>query len=359
MKRQISLLGTMLMAVLLLITGCGEKPTVQPNTQQGEKVENKVITLKVADSLPTSNIISAQGVQVWMKRVEELTGGKVKFQHFPSEQMGKTKDLLQLVRSGTADIAYVASSYVGKGMDLTGAIELPNAVSSSEIGSMTYWKLSQGAALENDFLKNGIRPVWAFALPSYEVWNTKREVKTPNDTKGMKLRTPGGILDSTLNAVGATPVAKPVTELYESLQRGVLDGTAIGAVSVPSYKLDDLLKYTTRGAQLGTFSGTLSINENLWKTLPEDIQKAMLQAGEEIAKSFGKEADDKVNSLMKQFVEQRGLKVHDITPEEMKVWSEFMAPVEKQWIEDMKAKGLDGEKVIAERKNITKEVGGR
>jgi len=221
---------------------------------------------------------------------------------------------------------------------------------------VAYLRLCQGILLKPEFLKNGIRPVWAFVLPSYEIYNTKREVRLPKDTKGLKLRSGGGAMDQTLHYIGATSISSPPAESYEAVQRGVIDGVVMNSVSIFAYKLHELVKFSTRGTAIGSFVATLSINENVWQNLPQDIQKAMLQAGEEVAKSFGISQDTDINKLVQQFVEKQGLKVHDLTPDEQKIWSQTMLPVEQLWVDQMKAKGLPGQQVLDERKKITQEI---
>ncbi len=318
--------------------------------------KQEVIKLRVADSLPLANPLSSKGIQRWMARVEELTAGKVKCTHFPAGQMGKANDMLELVRSRAVDLAYVGPTYVSGNMPLSGVMELPGATLSSEISSVAYLKLSQGILLKPEFLKNGIRPVWAFALPSYEIWNKKREVRLPEDTKGLKIRSGGGIMDFTLNYIGAIGISSPPAEAYEAVQRGVIDGVIMNSVSLYAYKLHELVKFATRGLSIASFVATLSINENVWQNLPQDIQKAMLQAGEEVAVSFGITQDTDIDKLVQQFVKEKGLKVHDVTAEEKKIWSQAVAPVEQIWVDKMKAKGLPGQQVLDERKKITGEV---
>lgn len=340
--------------LLLALVFCAVYAAEQASAQQLKKED--VIKLRVADSLPLANPLSSKGIQKWIARVEELTAGKVKFTHFPAGQMGKANDMLELARSRAVDLAYVGPTYVSGNMPLSGVMELPGAAASSEVSSVAYLKLCQGILLKPEFLKNGIRPVWAFVLPSYEIYNTKREVRLPKDTKGLKLRSGGGAMDHTLHYIGATSISSPPAESYEAVQRGVIDGVVMNSVSIRAYKLDELVKYSTRGTSIGSFVATLSINENVWQKLPPDVQKAMLQAGEEVAKSFGIAQDTDISKLVQEFVEKRGLKVHDLTPDEQKIWTQAMAPVEQIWVKNMKSKGLPGQEVLDERKRITQEI---
>lgn len=360
MKRRVHL-GLVLALILMLVAavGCGSTPATQTNTQGGSGSNNgsnaKTMTLKVADSLPTSNSISVDGVQVWMKKVEELTGGKVKFQYFPNEQLGKAGDMLELARSGTADIAYVVPSYIAGKLPLSQVVELPAAFESSALGSKLFWQMVQGPLLD-EYLKNGVRPVWAFTNPPHEVFNTKKEVKVPDDLKGLKIRTAGGLQTITAQLLGAVPVSKSPTELYEAMQHGVVDGAIFPVHSLAPYKIDELAKYATNGSDVGSLGFTLSINEKLWESLPPDIQKAMIQAGDFASENIGKAMDANRAKQLQEASTKYGMKVYNLTPEEKQKWKEAMAGVEQEWLKQMKSQGLDGEKVLKARNEILQQL---
>lgn len=344
--------------LILTLVGCGSAPATQPtsatsSTSSGDS--QKVITLKVADSLPTSNSISVDGVQVWMKKAEELTKGKVKFQYFPSEQLGKAADMLELARSGTADIAYVVPSYAAGKLPLSQVVELPGAFDSSVMGSKLYWQMTQGGLLD-EYLKNGVRPVWAFANPPHEIFNTKKDVKVPEDLKGLKIRTAGGLQTLTAKLLGAVPVSKSPTELYEAMQNGVVDGAVFPVHSIAPYKIDELAKFATNGSNVGSLGFTLSINEKLWQTLSPDIQKAMIEAGDFASANIGKAMDSNRAQQLKDATAKYGMKVYLLTPDEKKKWVQAMALVQDDWIKQMKGQGLDPEKVIKARDEIMQKL---
>ncbi len=75
----------------------------------GAQAQTK-ITLRVADSFPTGHYIVDYATKFWMDSVTKATNGQVTFEYYPSEQLGKAKDMLALTQSGVTDIAYVAPS---------------------------------------------------------------------------------------------------------------------------------------------------------------------------------------------------------------------------------------------------------
>src|SRR4051812_40273611 len=69
----------------------------------------QTMTLKVVDFYPPAHFIPTVGTKPWMERITSLTGGKVKFEYYPAEQLGKLNDLPRLLRSGVADISLVGA----------------------------------------------------------------------------------------------------------------------------------------------------------------------------------------------------------------------------------------------------------
>ena len=99
--------------------------------------------LRVADSFPTGHYIAENQTKPWMEKVKELTGGKVSFQYFPAEQLGKAKDLLSLTQTGVVDIGYVAPAYASDKMPVSEVAMLPGAFAHSCQGTLAYWKLAR------------------------------------------------------------------------------------------------------------------------------------------------------------------------------------------------------------------------
>lgn len=324
-------------------TGASGETTKQQKTGQAG---GGTITLKVADSLPDTHTITVQGFKFFARRVEELTSGQVKFQHFPNNQLGTAKDMLRLTSDGVTDIAYIGPSYVGT-LPLSTVAELPGAFNTAVEGARAFHRLVTGYLLDKEYLRNGVRPLFVVVLPPYELWNTKREVKSFSDAKGLKIRTAGGAMDMTIRTIGAVPIASPPSEIYEALQRGTMDGSVLAPSSVKPYKVDELLKFGTVGANLGSFVAVYSVNENVWQRLPDDIKKAMQKAGWETTEHLAQVFDSETEKLNQEFA-SRGIKLYRLTPEQQREWAAALRPVWVEWAKALEAKSLPSQEVIAE-----------
>jgi TRAP-type C4-dicarboxylate transport system substrate-binding protein len=247
----------------------------------GAQAQDKKIVLRVADSFPPNHYMPPI-VKAWMDSVKSASGGVVEFEYYPAEQLGKAKDLLALTLSGVADIGYVAPAYVSDKMPLSGVVHLPGAFKNSCSGTMAFWALGKegGLLAQKEFTPNGVRLLFAVALAPYQVFSAKKKIESTKDFEGMKLRSTGGVMDLTVRKIKAVPVQMASPEVYQSLDRGTLDGGMFPFTTVLDYDWGGLLKYSTIGENFGSFIVTYVISESKWKELPPAVQKAMNEAGE-------------------------------------------------------------------------------
>ena len=93
---------------------------------QGSKV-----TLRVADHYPTNASTANYTIKFFMDTVRQASGGSVDFEYYPSEQLGKARDMLALTQQGVTDIGFVAPAYVSDKMPLSAVAELPGTYTGS------------------------------------------------------------------------------------------------------------------------------------------------------------------------------------------------------------------------------------
>ncbi|MBX6378597.1 MAG: TRAP transporter substrate-binding protein DctP [Clostridia bacterium] len=361
MRRNVRLWAWLPVAALagtLVLAGCGGGGAPATGGQAGQQREGaagqataqqpgksgETIKLKVADSFPPAHWMPSRGTKPWMERVTQLTDGKVQFEYYPSEQLGKLADMLNLLKSGVTDIAYVAPATLSGDLPLSGVAFLPGAFTTSAEGSAAYASLLKEGPVLEEFRKNGVRPLFSLMLPSYEIVSVKKPVGKLEDLKGMKIRTSGGSQELAVKALGGVPVSIPTPEVYTALQRGTVDAAVFPYASVKDYKIDELVKHATYGAGVASFTVTYSINEKTWEKLPQDVKDAMQKAADEVIPRVVQSIDEDTEKLVSEF-EAKGIKVYRLSDEERARWRQAVAPVWDQWVKDMEAKGLPGQQV--------------
>jgi len=143
--------------------------------------------------------------------------------------------------------------------------------------------------------------------------------------------------------IGMAPIALPVTDTYEALQRATVDGVALGWTAVESFKLDEVTFYHAN-ASFGTSSGMLFINKKRYEALPEAARKVIdAHSGEAESRVLGKFWDrldivgeDRVKAI-------KGQTVVALPAEIQAKWARLAEPVAEEWAKTV----ANGQKVLA------------
>src|SRR5260221_8500 len=306
------------------------------------------ITLRLADSLPSGHVIHELVAKPFMELVTKATNGQVTFQHFPSEQLGKAKDMAQLTAMGVADLSYIVPSYSSDKFPLTAVAELPGIFDTEWQGSLAFYKISHngGVVETREFGPNQLRPLVTIALPAYQIQlATSRDIKTAKDLEGLKVRTTGGAMDLMMRSIGGVPVRMAAPEIYESLTRGTLDGMIFSYQSSVSYEFGKMLKSGTEGLNFGTAILTYSMGEAKFKSLPENVRKALVEAGEQTTREGCKRFEDGEKAATEK-IKSQGMKVINFGPDDKKVFDAAFKTVAEDWVKDLDKRGKPGTEVF-------------
>lgn len=306
------------------------------------------MTLRVGDSFPVGHYIPENQTKPFMAEIEKRTNGKVKFQYFPAQQLGKAKDLMALTLSGVADIGYVAPSFVSDKLPLSVVAELPESFTNSCQGTKAYWKLArEGGLLDKlEFEPNGVRALFVLVLSPYQVYITKgNDASTLEAFKGKKIRTTGGAKEIAIRKLGATPVQIPTPEVREAASRGTIDGFLFPHSSIPPYDLARHASTATVGENFGSFVVTYMMSRQKWNALPADIRKVIDEVGNDIV-TRGCEATDSMEASDIEKIKAVGVKMQPLPEADSKKLQELMAEVSKEWAAGLDQRGRKGSEVL-------------
>jgi TRAP-type C4-dicarboxylate transport system substrate-binding protein len=300
------------------------------------------IVLKVADRYPAHHYISEYGAKVWMDKVTAATNGEVKFQYFPSEQLGKTKDMMTLTLSGVTDIGEIATGYVTEKLPLSSVVELPETIASACQGSLAAYELAQPGQIlyDKEFGPQGLRVLTALTPSPYQIF-AKPKLQSLADLKGLKLRSAGGGMDTLLRQLDAVPVKISPADTYQALSRGTLDAAVLPIASVPAYDLAGFTKNALIGANFGSTLLVYTISETKWKQLPASVQNAMLKAGEETTRSLCARSEQEDQTAMAK-MKEGGVVATAITKPDDARLRELASPIARNWASTLDSSGKAG-----------------
>jgi len=219
------------------------------------------------------------------EKVKARTNGQVEIQIFPNSQLGSDLDVTEQSRLGAAVIANTTPSYLGQWVPdfevvggpffLQNVAQIDKVVNSDLIAGLKK-KLTDERGLRILALN------WFFG--DRHMITAKKPITTLEDMKGMKIRVPNSPLwVETVAAMGGSPTPLDFSEVYTSLQSGVIDGAEAPLTTLYGSKLYEVAKNVALTAHLSQVNG-LVIGEKYYQTLSPDVRKVL----EEEAVAAGK-----------------------------------------------------------------------
>ena len=275
------------------------------------------------------------------KEIEKRTNGRVKIAYYGSETLLRGPAIYDGVATGVTDIGMTILSYTRGRFPLMSGFELPlgypSGVIATKVANDAYWKFVPKELTDTHLLYlNAFGP---------SVILTKKPVRTLDDLKGLKIRGTGSST-KILEALGAVPVAVPITESYDSLRKGVVDGTIVPMESLVGWKFAEVIEYITNCYRIGSTNILwVGMNNSRWNALPKDIQKILSEVSKEWADRHGKIWDD-MDIRGRELALKLGRQIIELPSQEHDRWVAAVQPVIKEYIADMGKKGLPGQELI-------------
>lgn len=328
----------------------GAAPALASCTMRDADRGDDVITLRIADGFPASHYIVELITRPFMAEAERASGGRLKFEYFPSEQLGKLRDMLRLTRHGVMDIGYVVPSFNSDKMPLSSIMELPNAMGGDLVqGVRIFGRLTEpgGFLYTHEFEPNGLRPLTVFASPSNQLaFSTSRNLTGLADLRGLKIRTAGSALDALVRELGAVSVRMATAELYESLSRGTIDGLFQSHVSALAYHMPDLLRRMTLGVDFGTIAATYSIGERRFQSLPAELQTVLTDVGRRISQEASAEIEARERKA-EQTMREADVALLEFNAADQERLTVVFEKVRRDWASAMERIGRPGQAALA------------
>lgn len=337
-----TLVNAALLSLALVLTGCGSG---------GGGGDSAEFTFKVADSFPKSHVIAKNLPVKFMKNVEKASEGRIDFEYFPAEQLGKAEDMVDMVTGGVADIAYIAPQYYSEKLPLGGVVGLPGVYPDSVRGAPAYYELVRSKLYQEEIKNSKIEPLFSFVTGEYQVASAKKEVMSAADMKGLRVRTSGGHMELTAKELSAVPVSLAAPEMYQAVERKTVDCLFISGESLAPYGLDRLVKHYTTNLSLGGFGAFYAMNQDKWAQLPKDLQKVMIEEGKKVSVEGGEALAANRDKQLASF-DKDGMKLNEVPESEVAKFEAVSETVQQAWVRDMEKRGLAGKEVLAEMKKL-------
>jgi TRAP-type C4-dicarboxylate transport system substrate-binding protein len=300
------------------------------------------IKLTFADQNSPTAWGPSHALQPWLKQVEAATNGRVKIEVFPSQTLIKGIDMWKGVRSGIADMGWCVQGYWPEQTPLSDAISLPFLpIKTAEQGSAVLWQLyDKFPSIQKEY--GEIQPIVLHTTSPNFLLTTKKQVKTLDDMKGLKLRTLGGPPIEMAKALGAVPTLIPMPDVYQSLDKGVVDGAIAPWEAIHGFRLYEVVKYYTIVPFYAAYFSVCT-NKSKWDSLPKDVRdQIMTVSGLAGAKFWGKNFFDSAEQgvIERAKAGNYDLNRYVLPPDEVARWGKVAGePLWSDWVKKMEGKG--------------------
>lgn len=286
--------------VLFLLVSCGN-----PNANDKDKYE-----LNVGTSQGDTSLIY-MGLLEMKKNVEKRTDGKLIINIFPSSQLGSEEDIIEQAKLG-ANVGTITDSgrlsqYV-KELGIVGVAYIADSYEEMKqiVESPVY---AQWLTQLEDHNLSVLSMNW---FQGSRHMYTLKPITTPNDLKGILMRTPAPpVWSESIKALGATPVGMPWTEVYPAMQQKVIDAFEVQTSAAYFASLQETVKYLTKTSHFQLTSGIV-VGAKYLASLPEEYKTILIEEAINAGNYESKLEIEKTEEYEREFVEKYNIIINEV-----------------------------------------------
>jgi TRAP-type C4-dicarboxylate transport system substrate-binding protein len=316
---------------LMLGIGCGTA-----------SAQDKTFTLKLSHWVPPSHPLQ-KAIQDWADDIEKASNGTIKYQIYPSQQLGKAFDHYDMARDGIADFAYVNPGYQPGRFPIIAAGELPFLVGKAKGGNLAVdaWYRQYAATEMKD-----VHYCFAFVLDPLAWHSTNKKIVVPSDIKGMKVRPAQGTIAAWVTQLGGTNVESSAPEVRDVLAKGVADAVTFPWGSMFLFGIDKVTKYDM-DEPLGSVMFVWIMNKNTYAAMSPAQQKVIdAHCTSQWAARFADPWADFEHAGLAKMQQTSGHEVYKITDEQLAEWKKSAEPLKQKWADGVKKTGGDPDAIF-------------
>lgn len=301
----------------------------------------KVVNLTYSNFFPPSHVQSKLA-QSWCDEVEKQTNGEVKISYYAGNTLVKEDQIYDGVVTGRTDIGMSCLLYTRGRFPMMDFINLPFGNPSGRFATAVVNEIYdhfQPAELADT------KVMFLHAHGPGLIHTQKKDVRIMEDLKGLKIRSSGSVAGM-LKALGATPVSMPMPEVYQALQKGVVEGAVYPEETNKGWKMGEVTRYTIACYPTAYSVGFFVVmNQDKWNALSENARTVIQKINREWAAKHGSAWDESDYEGM-SFSLGLGNSIIGIAPAEALRWKEAIKPVFDTYLEDTEKRGVPGKETL-------------
>ena len=302
------------------------------------------VELKLGHFLPTRHHNHTVVMQPWADEVAKRSNGSLTVKVYPSLQLGGTPPgMYNQVLSGVTDISFIVPGYTPTVFPATGIVELPYIAKDAKHATRIL------NALFDKYLAKEYKDVKVLTFWTVDtyVFQSDKPIKTLEDIKGKKFRSPSSVQADVAKALGGVPVNMPITNVYTSLERGVINGFIAGPSALFSFKLNEVVKYMTTGGSGGNLVLLMVMNKKAYEALSPEHRKIIDEtSGEALGMRGAVAYDDQGAKGLEMIRKREGSEVFDFSAAEQAKIHKTVEPMIDTWIAAREKEGFKAREMV-------------
>lgn len=287
-------------------------------------------TLRMATALPENHLYMNEIYTPFIERANAAGAGQFQIMPFPPPFATNT-NMLDRVVSGVADIGIIQMPAIGVPFPRTDVIGLPNLTNSSEAAMAALWGLYEDgmldAALNEQFVLLGFVTATAPRL------FTRFPVQTSADLAARRIRITGRATSDVIQALGGTPTSISITEVYQALDRGVVEGLTTAINAVAAFHFNEVVSHGIENFAFGLVPGAVIMNRQSYERLSPEGRAALDSVtGLDLSVFIGRVMDS-IDTESRQVL-VGSVEMTDLSPEELAIWQAATEPAIRNWVQE-------------------------
>lgn len=247
--------------------------------------------------------------------LEKISNGQIAVHVYNSSSLGNNRQVLEMLRMGTADFMIAGATHVSNYVPQLGALVFPYLWKNRR----TMFDALDGAIgnyYGNLLAKKGFVLLGWWDNGFRDVTTKSRPIRSVADMKGLKIRClPVKVHVAFFKALGAAPTPMGWTELYSALQQGVVDAEENPPAMIYFAKFNEVQKYLSLTKHVNE-PGVLLMSEKVMNKLPPDLQLDVRVAAQK-ATMWQRAANAKDNAKFLKELAQAGMKINTLSPQNL------------------------------------------
>ncbi len=280
---------------------------------------------------------------VWTPMLEELkkrSNDRLPYTLFAGSALGTGPEHFDIVANGLSDMGYFTATWTPGRFPLTDVLSMAAWVDgkdiATEIGNAMYRRI-----LNREF--PGVKMLELNGCIQAFMW-TKKPVRTLEDVKGLKIRTPGGHQTHYIKALGAEPIFMPLGDVYLAMATGTIDGIVTCPPLVLSYKLHEVARYGVV-TTFGCVSEGVIMSQGSWRKIADDLKPVVDEVCHNPFQTTGGLNREVYKKMMKEITDHK-VELHNLSVSEAERWYERFREVTRKWVADLETKRLPAKEVV-------------